>query len=573
MRLEAVQSVWHLSIFRASLALICTAMLADRLHADHVWFFDNNLGTGNGQWETATNWQHMFDGGGFERTLPEVEAWIANGQTVELSSSQALFKLFAGQDERTSSVVIKSGGRLETYQEAVVGGGHGGTGSMTIQSGALGWKVRAQARVGGSDNNIGYAHGTLVVNGGTNEFPQELNVGMDGGEGTATINGGTIAAERIYVGRAILLNNGPDARHSIGEFTINAGGSVTAKSFVAAGISGSPDGTTPGGNGTLNINRGTLNIIGSEDPLLGSPGNLRIGVMNRAVGQLNVTGGSINVANDVIIGQETGQGVGVFSGNLDITGNFYIGTGYGANPSSPFDTINASGSFTVNSGAIDLAGTLGVGSGAESTSTAIGLLTINGGNLTGEGPLLLGDDFGSKGTIKLNGGNLKVADATINQLIPQQNQLIIDAGGTFAMPDSKATLMSSLIAAGNIVAAAGKTLGTPVVSGGLVTVSVASAALLGDYNSNGIVDAADYTVWRNKSGTNTPVPNDGGLGTPIGPAHYTLWKQNFNPSGGAGSSHALSVQAVPEPGTLLLSFIGSVFVLLKAARRVSGDIK
>jgi len=49
----------------------------------------------------------------------------------------------------------------------------------------------------------------------------------------------------------------------------------------------------------------------------------------------------------------------------------------------------------------------------------------------------------------------------------------------------------------------------------------------GDYNQSGIVDAADYTVWRDNVGSGTPLPNDGGLGTPIGSAHYDTWKAHF----------------------------------------------
>jgi hypothetical protein len=53
---------------------------------------------------------------------------------------------------------------------------------------------------------------------------------------------------------------------------------------------------------------------------------------------------------------------------------------------------------------------------------------------------------------------------------------------------------------------------------------------VGDFNVNNSVDAADYVVWRkNFNGTNA-LPNDNGLGTPIGSAHYTLWRSNFGNS-------------------------------------------
>jgi hypothetical protein len=49
----------------------------------------------------------------------------------------------------------------------------------------------------------------------------------------------------------------------------------------------------------------------------------------------------------------------------------------------------------------------------------------------------------------------------------------------------------------------------------------------GDFNDNAIVDAADFTVWQDLRGSNTALVNDGGLGVPIGSAHYELWKTNF----------------------------------------------
>lgn len=48
----------------------------------------------------------------------------------------------------------------------------------------------------------------------------------------------------------------------------------------------------------------------------------------------------------------------------------------------------------------------------------------------------------------------------------------------------------------------------------------------GDFNQNGIVDAADYTVWRNNFGSNTPLPNDPN-GTPVGNEAYQTWKAHF----------------------------------------------
>jgi hypothetical protein len=59
--------------------------------------------------------------------------------------------------------------------------------------------------------------------------------------------------------------------------------------------------------------------------------------------------------------------------------------------------------------------------------------------------------------------------------------------------------------------------------------------LAGDYNSDGKVDAADYTLWRK---------NPGSFGGD--PAGYNTWRENFGKPTGAG----LGTGAVPEPSAI-----------------------
>ena len=55
------------------------------------------------------------------------------------------------------------------------------------------------------------------------------------------------------------------------------------------------------------------------------------------------------------------------------------------------------------------------------------------------------------------------------------------------------------------------------------------APLPGDYNANNVVDAADYTVWRDRLGTSVVLSNDTTPGS-VGPEDYTEWKQHFGMS-------------------------------------------
>ncbi len=73
--------------------------------------------------------------------------------------------------------------------------------------------------------------------------------------------------------------------------------------------------------------------------------------------------------------------------------------------------------------------------------------------------------------------------------------------------------------------------------------------LAGDYNQNGIVDAADYTLWRNNLGAPAGTLANDVDGGVIGPAQYATWKSNFGATLGSGAG---GVGSVPEPSSLLL---------------------
>jgi hypothetical protein len=76
--------------------------------------------------------------------------------------------------------------------------------------------------------------------------------------------------------------------------------------------------------------------------------------------------------------------------------------------------------------------------------------------------------------------------------------------------------------------------------------------LPGDYNHNGKVDAADYTVWRDTLGSTTSLSADGDQNGVVGQSDYDLWKGLFGeiPGGAAGS--AINTLSVPEPPTFPL---------------------
>ncbi len=77
----------------------------------------------------------------------------------------------------------------------------------------------------------------------------------------------------------------------------------------------------------------------------------------------------------------------------------------------------------------------------------------------------------------------------------------------------------------------------------LDNIRVVAPSLSGDYNQNGVVDAADYIVWRND-------PNHTQAG-------YDLWRAHFGQTAGSGSGASANA-AVPEPTTLVLVIVGTL---------------
>jgi hypothetical protein len=89
------------------------------------------------------------------------------------------------------------------------------------------------------------------------------------------------------------------------------------------------------------------------------------------------------------------------------------------------------------------------------------------------------------------------------------------------------------------------------------------AGTIGDYNGDGNVDAADYTVWRDNVGNagTTLLNRDPGNGGLVGDDDYDSWKTNF----GAGGGGSVSGPSVPEPSSFVLGLL--CLVGLSAVRR------
>jgi hypothetical protein len=97
----------------------------------------------------------------------------------------------------------------------------------------------------------------------------------------------------------------------------------------------------------------------------------------------------------------------------------------------------------------------------------------------------------------------------------------------------------------------GSVLGLPIRRVDLMATVSILGVLSGDYNRDGIVDAADYGVWREDFGRTTDLAADGNRNNSVDAADYVVWRNNLQSDNRSGLSAATSV---PEPpGWLILA--------------------
>ncbi|QDU88916.1 hypothetical protein Pla175_23000 [Pirellulimonas nuda] len=143
----------------------------------------------------------------------------------------------------------------------------------------------------------------------------------------------------------------------------------------------------------------------------------------------------------------------------------------------------------------------------------------------------------------LTAGALATGTATVGASPMQDDESIDLRGLTDNILDANGTVTFRLSFTGGVDASSGHHLFLDNVG-----VTGVSLGLAGDYNRDGVVDAADYTVWRDHLGAPAgTLPNDPYSGA-IGADQYNTWRDHF----GQSTSSAATVQnaAVPEPDSL-----------------------
>jgi autotransporter-associated beta strand protein len=183
--------------------------------------------------------------------------------------------------------------------------------------------------------------------------------------------------------------------------------------------------------------------------------------------------------------------------------------------------------------------------GSGETLTVAGDLTLSGGTIAIDIGATGHDRLVVEGTANLNG---LLAVSLYDGFVPA-------LGDTFVVL-SAANIVGQLSLGG--ADGARFSLAASTASELILT---ATSGIAGDYNNDGTVDAADYTVWRDSLGAAAGSLLNDSLGTPIGVAQYETWRANF---GTSLASLALDAPAaVPEPTALVAA---GLLLILAAVR-------
>jgi hypothetical protein len=242
---------------------------------------------------------------------------------------------------------------------------------------------------------------------------------------------------------------------------------------------------------------------------------------------VTVTGGQIGDnfeavgAQVTIVGGTVGDGFDAFYGSVVNISGGSVGETFQAHRGS---IVNVTG------------GEIGWGFSANSDS----VVNLSGGNFRDGFAAAPGSEF------HLFGYGFQLDGVEITNLIPGQMLEITDRNVT----------LSGLLADGSTFRLGLYRSMYPLPDGvdsvALVTVT---SVLSGDYNYNGVVDAADYVLWRQHLGTALTLVNDATPG--VSAADYDVWKSQF----GNELSGAAALVAIPEPSAILLVAVVSLTML------------
>lgn len=402
-----------------------------------------------------------------------------------------------------SVVVDGPGSRLQTHDALVVG--NAGLGSLEIRNGGLVDVIdkTVDSVYVGPLGRITLAGGTLA---GSSPALPDYGTTVDGSLGGAGLVRGTARFNEDSVLEARPGNSlqFQDDVSNQGAVTVDGGDLQFFAGFTnnAQGVFSAPGRISLENSGTVRFAQTLTNN----------------GVLSNAHGATNIHGEIDNPGNIVVA--------------RDTVATFH-------------DTVNNTGTITILPGgnALFL---------ADLTFSSMAALQMGVGS-TELAPNSAQVNIGGIATL---GGTLQVSlEGSYDSLVGQSFELITAGGGIVGAFDSiQLPLLPNNLEVG--------VLYSPTSVMMEIRIDTTSTQLAGDYNGDGRVNAADYSVWRNSLGqSGSGLAADGNGDTHVDNADYDLWKLHFGEVFGGGSGET-SLGATPEPSSQLLLVVGLMLLLV-----------
>ena len=441
---------------------------------------------------------------------------------------------------------------------------------------------------------------TFEIRSGATLVADHLDVGFDG-NGTLIVDGSNSSVSAGFFGlwgarsntANITLRNGamgafndiflaPSGNGTVGNFSVETGGTVVARNIEIAdqntwstagtlnvdGINSSltqmngatldVGNVTGPGTGTINVQNGGTYSTGTGTIEIRNTGAVNVGLVGagtlNANGPVDLAGGTVAIAGGGTFHAHEAITIGS-AGAINLSGGELNATTIDHTAGGQFNFTGGSLSVdTVEGDLTNQGGTLSPGS-SPGTTTITGNYDQQTGSLAIElGGLAPGTEYDEVEVLGVAtlGGTLEVE--LINGFTPSEGDMFeiltaADVQNTFAIESFPALV----------------DLHWSIDYGATSVVLSVVAGLAGDYNDDGIVDAADYTVWRDNLGAAAgTLPNDIDGGA-IGQAQYDTWVADF---GATGSGATSTIAAVPEPAGLFLALVGCLTAICIYRRSV-----
>lgn len=349
-----------------------------------------------------------------------------------------------------------------------------------------------------------------------------IRVGVDGGNGTLTQDGGLVLAQRdLIVGQNNSVSTSAGGRTgSVGVYNLSGGTTQVVGGWANVGQNGA--------TGTFNVS-GTGTFIVGNDNVATNPAtgrrddkNFNVG-LDGGTGVVNQDGGTVNVSSWTFVGRQGGS-----NGTYNQSGGTHSTSGWVRIGENATGAYNLSGNAVLNIGAV--AGGIGDNDfgddllyvGVEGSGTAT--LNVEGSAAVNVGNGMLIGAGGATGAVTQTGGSVNVTNfASVGT---DASSAAVE--GSYAISGGSLAVGGDLNVADNANTVGNMTVsGTGAVNAGTMFVGKSTGSTGTLTQSGGTITASNVTVGRNAG---TGVVNQSGGTTTAS----SIVRIGFNEAGGGG---------------------------------------